>query len=94
MMFVRKNKVETVPNYYNGGYGYQPYEEMPEQEAYTHHNETENEPVEEPQQRRRPSRRSMERKNKRMIQQQAQQIKSKTNKNHMMINMNSFLNVL
>lgn len=62
MMFVRKNKVETVPNYYNGGYGYQPYEEMPEQEAYTHHNETENEPVEEPQQRRRPSRRSMERK--------------------------------
>lgn len=62
MMFVRKNKVETVPNYYNGGYGYQPYEEMSEQEAFTHHNETENEPVEEPQQRRRPSRRSMERK--------------------------------
>lgn len=62
MMFVRKNKVETVPNYYNGGYGYQAYEEMSEQEAFTHHNETENEPVEEPQQRRRPSRRSMERK--------------------------------
>ncbi|MGC9652031.1 lipoteichoic acid stability factor AuxB [Staphylococcus warneri] len=37
MMFVRKNKVETVPSYYNGGYGYQPYEEMPEQEAHAHH---------------------------------------------------------
>ncbi|CQA12053.1 Uncharacterised protein [Mycobacteroides abscessus] len=33
-------------------------------------------------------------KNKRMTQQQVQQIKFKTNKNHKMINTNSFLNVL